>query len=101
MNDFVLPVLKQYCNAVLQEMYYLRDNGGRQYRVVNGKKNSSKNGFYIYDFEVESELYLSDDAPVSLAVSNEKVEGIVFSCDGFQISVGRYSIYIVTTMDLN
>ena len=80
-------VLNDYVNSVYREMYYLRDDGGRQYKVINGKFISHVNGLYAYSFDLESELYLSDDSPVSLTVGTITASGIVMLSDGFQIVV--------------
>lgn len=80
-------VLKDYVKVVYREMYHLRDDGGRQYKVINGKFISYINGLYAYGFDLESELYLSDDSPVSLTVGTMVASGTVMLSDGFQIVV--------------
>lgn len=51
--SFSTPTLEQLKNALLQEMYYLKNNGGRKYKVTNGVRiNDNKNG-YPYRFELK------------------------------------------------
>ena len=62
------PTLEQLKNALLQEMYYLRNNGGRKYKVTNGVRISDNKNGYPYCFELEAELNLADDSPVTLTI---------------------------------
>lgn len=68
-------------------MLHLRHNGGRRYKVSNGVKISEKNGLYSYGFELEAELYLSDDAPIKLMVGGKEAEGSVIICEDFEIII--------------
>lgn len=81
------PTLEEYKNAVFREMYFLRDNGGRKYRVSNGRQLSSTNGNYVYYFDIEAEVYLADSASVILTVRNEREEGSVLVCEDFQLII--------------
>lgn len=78
-------VLEQLRNAVFTEMYFLKNNGGRQYKVTSGKFLSKMNELYAYQFEMESEVYLADDSPVKVSCMAGTAEGAVLLCDGFEI----------------
>lgn len=80
--------LMEYVNALHKEVYYLRNKGGRQYKVVNGEKlKAAKEGYY-YIFELEDELYLADDAPISVSTNAERqATGNVLLCEDFQILI--------------
>ena len=78
-------VLEQLRNAVFTEMYFLKNNGGRQYKVSSGKFISKMNGLYAYQFEMESEVYLADDSPVKISSMAGTAEGTVLLCDGFEV----------------
>ena len=68
-------------------MYYLRNNGGRKYKVTNGVRiNDNKNG-YPYRFELEAELNLADDSPITLTIGAISASGSVLVCDGFELVV--------------
>lgn len=85
--SFSTPTLEQLKNALWQEMYYLRNNGGRKYKVTNGVRiNSNKNG-YPYRFELEAELNLADDSPITLTIGAISTSGSVLVCDGFELVV--------------
>lgn len=75
----------EYVDAVSSEMYYLKNNGGKKYKVTDGRLLTPNANEFCYSFELESELYLSDDAPVSVIKGLETVSGTVVVCDGFQI----------------
>lgn len=77
--------LEQLRKAVFTEMYYLKSNGGRQYKVSSGKFISKMNGLYAYQFEIESEIYLADDSPVKVSCMAVSAEGSVLLCEGFEI----------------
>lgn len=78
-------VLEQLRNAVFTEMYFLKNSGGRHYKVSSGKFISKMNGLYAYQFEMESEVYLADDSPVKVSCMAGVAEGTVLLCDGFEI----------------
>ena len=81
----VNAVLEQLRNAVFTEMYFLKNNGGRQYKVSSGKFISKMNGLYAYQFEMESEVFLADDSPVKVSCMAGTAGGTVLLCDGFEI----------------
>lgn len=77
----------EYIDAVYSEMFYLKNNGGKKYKVTDGNLLTPNSNEYCYSFELESELYLSDDAPISVLKGLETIGGTVIMCDGFQIIV--------------
>ena len=79
--------ITDYQRALFQEMHYLKNAGGRNYKVSNGIFLGISHGSYAYSFEFESEQYLSDDAPVVLTVGNDRAYGTVLVCEGFQIII--------------
>ncbi len=83
----VRRTLNEYRESVHAEMTYLRDQGGRKYRIVNGERIRREQTGSIYCFDMESELFLSDDAPVSVEVENRSVRGQVVACEDFQITL--------------
>ncbi len=81
------PTIKEFRNAILREKYYLQEEGGRKYKVTNGKIISRKNGISTYSFEMEAELFLTDDAPIRFESGGKEANGIVVSCESFQIII--------------
>lgn len=82
-----IPGLEEYKKALLREKYFLQNEGGRRHKVTNGVLINHKNGLSTYSFEMETELNLSDDAPITLYVGANEATGSVLVCDGFQIIV--------------
>lgn len=74
-----------YCDAVSQEISYVRSNGGRKYKAFNGRKLLKTEDGYIYVFELESELSITEESPVKLEVSGESIDGEVIVCEDFHI----------------
>jgi len=87
-NAYNTPILDQYKKALCDEMNYLKDIGGHEYRVSNGKFINITHGMFSYNFEMESEVFLSEDTPVTIKMSGgNKVSGTVLVCENFQIIV--------------
>jgi hypothetical protein len=76
-----MPNIDKYKKALLAEMYYLKEQGGRKYRVTNGNLMSQNSSGYYYAFDLETELHIADDTPMSLQVGEVKVAGIVQFCE--------------------
>lgn len=84
----VISSIDEYISAVEQEKAYLKNHGGRKYKVTNGKRISSSGGTYSYIFDLETELYLADDAPIKLSTgSGVNSNGNILLCEGFKIAV--------------
>lgn len=86
-NKFINKDLEIYKKAILKEMIFLKNNGGRKYKVTNGMFINCIQGFYTYSFDIEAELNLPDDTPITATTMETKASGSVFVCDGFQIIV--------------
>ena len=79
--------IETYISAILEERNHLKNQGGRQYKVTNGRQISTRGGVFTYVFDLETELYLSDDAPIKISANNKKATGNVILCEGFKITV--------------
>lgn len=79
--------LELFRRKLFRELYYLKENGGKKYKVTNGRFINVVENMYCYDFELESELTIEEDSPVLFHLSFDKVKGYVFNCDGFHISL--------------
>ncbi|SFG75691.1 AAA domain-containing protein [Oribacterium sp. WCC10] len=87
MRDIEIPGLSKYLKALRTEKMYLMHEGGRKYKVTNGKLISKVKGIYSYIFDLETELHISDDAPIKIEVSSDHSKGTVLMCEDFQIIV--------------
>ena len=77
----------EYIKALSSELAFLKHNGGKKHKVTDGRLLTPNSNEFCYSFELESELYLSDDAPVSVIKGLDTINGTVIVCDGFQIIV--------------
>ncbi len=86
-TSFSSTNLAEYSEALKNEIHYLKQGRGKKYRVVNGERIHKDNkGAYTYTFEMETELHLPDDAPVTIETSaGSRAAGSVLVCDDFQI----------------
>ena len=83
----VLADMDRFRRAVFTEMYYLRDQGGHEVHITNGALVGRHAAGFAYAFDLESELFLADDAPVKLSVGGKAVDGVVLACEEFQVTL--------------
>lgn len=74
-----------YCDAISQEISYVRSKGGRKYKAANGRKLIKTEDGYIYVFELESELSITEESPVKIEISGDSYDGEVIVCEDFHI----------------
>lgn len=82
-----IPGLSEYIKAVNIEKLFLMHEGGRKYKVTNGKLISNNKGVFSYIFELETELHISDDAPIRIEAGMVKASGSVLMCEDFEIII--------------
>ena len=87
-GDFIqVPEIEEFKKALLREKFFLQKEGGRKYKVTDGKQLNIQRGLATYVFDMESELFLADDAPITLRVGASEATGSVLVCEGFSITV--------------
>ena len=79
--------INQFRAAIANEVFFLRGEGGKKYRIFNGKCIYSNSPDFVYIFETDLELYLPDSSPVRLEFNNKNYSGDILSCEGFEISI--------------
>lgn len=79
--------MNTYITALNQELAYLRDKGGKRYKVTNGRRLTQNSNEIVYSFETDIELYLPDAAPVRLELGQHKVQGEVLVNDKFELII--------------
>lgn len=83
-NDDI-PEMEQYLKALNTEKRFLMNEGGRKYKVTNGKLISDSKGIFSYIFDLETELHISDDAPIVVSTGVCQTTGSVLMCEDFQM----------------
>lgn len=83
--------IKPFCDAYKKELYkeigFVRKNGGKKYRVYDGKFVEMHAGRYVYSFESEDELNLPDNTDVTIERGQDKLYGKVVSCEEFTVII--------------
>ena len=86
-NSCNYPSIEKYRSALKIERSFLQQDGGKKHKVTNGKLVSKLRGTYTYVFDLETELHISDDAPISVNCNGIKSQGTFLMCEDFQIMV--------------
>lgn len=84
--------INEFIRATDREMRFLRGNGGRKYKIINGQFVMQSQGGYIYSFDLEAELYLAEDSPVTVTVGLDSIPGVVLVCENFQVIIALEKI---------
>lgn len=76
-----------YEHAVNAEIAYLREKGGKRYRIIDGERLQTEKNNYIYSFETDSELHFPDGTTIKLWFPEKIVPAQVISCEEFTIII--------------
>ena len=76
-----------YKHAVNAEIAYLREKGGKRYRIIDGERLQTEKNNYIYSFETDSELHFPDGTTIKLWFPEKIVLAQVISCEEFTIII--------------
>ena len=75
-----------YNYALSREITYLKETGGKKYRVVDGVLISHDREIYIYTFDTDSELHFPDGTTIKIQLEVGRIYANVISCEDFSIS---------------
>lgn len=76
-----------YKHAVNAEIAYLRETGGKRYRIIDGECLQTENNTYVYLFEADSELHFPDGTTIKLWLPEKIISAQVISCEEFTIII--------------
>lgn len=76
-----------YKHAVNAEIAYLRETGGKRYRIIDGERLQTDNNTYVYSFETDSELHFPDGTTIKLWLPEKIIPAQVISCEEFSIII--------------
>ena len=83
-----------YLHSVNNEVNYLKHEGGKRYRAVDGEIiNNDKTDSYLYAFDTDTEHHFPDGTPIKIFISDERLNGYIDSCEEFTILI-RTSEYL-------
>ena len=91
-NSTNFDELNIFTKAIEQEMIFLRNSGGKRYKITNGQFVMQSQGEFIYSFDLDAELFIAEDSPVTVHVGLDKISGTVLLCENFQIIIALEKI---------
>ena len=89
---------RDYQFGINNEINYLKADGGKKYKIIDGEKIPSKNGEYLYAFDTDTDLHFPDGTAVKLWFPDNIIPGYVVSCEDFSILI-RTVEYIGETIE--
>lgn len=75
-----------YNYALGREITYLKETGGKKYRVVDGELISHDQETYVYAFDTDSEFHFPDGTTIKIQLEEGRVYANVISCEDFSIT---------------
>ena len=78
---------KRYTGALIGEVSYLRKNGGRRYKAIDGELISFRNGIYVYSFDTDTEFHFPDGTAIKLLWNENWIPANVLSCEEFTLVI--------------
>ena len=87
-----------YSYALNKEIEFLKETGGKRYRVVDGELISQNNDTYIYSFDTDSELHFPDGTTIKIQLAEGRAYAYVISCEDFSITF-QTSSYLGKTIE--
>ena len=76
-----------YKISLNREINYLRVNGGKKQKIVDGERLPSKNGEFLYAFDTDTDLHYPDGTAIKLWFPEDIVTAYVVSCEDFTIII--------------
>lgn len=85
----VTAFVEEQKNLLASEIAYIKKNGGKKVKLLNGKPVEKKSSVYIYSFESDSELTYPDNTQVTIWLPghSEGIPGIIVNCEEFTVII--------------
>lgn len=78
---------KNYSILINNEIEYLKEIGGKKYKIIDGKKIMTSKSAYIYSFDTDIEMHYPDNTLIKLWFPNKIMIAYIISCDNFTIFI--------------
>lgn len=78
---------KMYGLSIFQEIQYLKESGGKKYRVIDGEKIGNQNNDYLYAFDTDTELHLPDGTPIKIWLPENIIPAYIVSCEEYTVLI--------------
>ena len=76
-----------YINAVRGEISFLKETGGKRYRMIDGERISGTGEAYIYSFDTDSEMNFPEGIGIKLWLLEEVIRAYIITCEDFTIVI--------------
>lgn len=76
-----------YRHALDTEISYLKETGGKRYKIIDGEKLQTDKDTYVYSFETDSELHFPDGTTIKLWFPDKIMPAQVIACEEFNIII--------------
>lgn len=76
---------KKYQDALIHELSFLKKNGGRRYKAIDGERILIKNDVYIYSFDTDTEFHFPDGTVIKVLWNDAWIPAYVLSCEEFTL----------------
>ncbi|MHB1043143.1 MAG: DEAD/DEAH box helicase [Eubacteriales bacterium] len=80
-------IISDFCSALDDEVAYLMNEGGRPVPAADGSLVYRGNEGYLYIFDLETDFYLADGAPVRVRSGSREAKGEVVATEGCEITI--------------
>lgn len=77
----------EYKKAIISEIVYLKNTGGKRQHVFDGKRIEYKNSRYVYSFEADNELKYPEGTQISIWQGETSVSGSIVGCEDFTVII--------------
>ena len=77
----------EYNKAIISEIVYLKNTGGKRQHVFDGKRIEYINSRYVYSFEADNELKYPEGTQISIWQGETSVSGSIVGCEDFTVII--------------
>lgn len=78
---------KTYSSALSREADYLRETGGKRYKLTDGEKILAKGSPLLYVFDTDTDLHFPEGTSVKMWFPERIIYGYIVSCEDFTITI--------------
>jgi hypothetical protein len=78
---------KLYGISLNNEIRFLRETGGKKYKIIDGERLQSQNGEYIYAFDTDTEYHFPDNTAIKLWRLDSVVSAYIISCEEYTVII--------------
>jgi len=77
----------KYIGAINQEIDYLKQTGGKRYRIIDGERAKGNEETFVYSFETDAELHFPEGTSIKLWFPERIINAYIVSCEEYTIVI--------------